>query len=114
MISPLALISEESLEIAINAWDALFFGVAKMRLEFRIKDVLYFVLYCIFRTNFYKLHIPFVVYSEYKAGNTVSQMKMAVRTVFNTQLSTSCTIPNMETGHAALALHRTGNPSWKI
>ena len=55
-----------------------------------------------------------VVYSEYKAGNTVNQIKMAVTTVFNAQLSTSCTIPNMETGHAALALHRTGNPSGKI
>ena len=58
MILPLVLISEESLEIAINEWDALFFGVAEMRLEFRIKKALYIVLYCIFRTNFYKLHMP--------------------------------------------------------
>ena len=58
MISPLMLISEESLEIAINAWDALFFGVAEMRLEFSIKNVLYIVLYRIIWSNFYKLHIP--------------------------------------------------------
>jgi len=31
IILPLVLISEESLEIAINAWDALFFGVAEMK-----------------------------------------------------------------------------------
>ena len=43
MILPLVLISEESLEIAINAWDALFFGVAEMRLEFRIFFTLYFI-----------------------------------------------------------------------
>ena len=45
MILPLVLISEESLEIAINAKDALFFGVAEMRLEFRIK--MFFTLYFI-------------------------------------------------------------------
>ena len=31
IILPLVLISEESLEIAINAWDALFFGVAEKK-----------------------------------------------------------------------------------
>ena len=30
-ILPLVLISEESLEIAINAWDSLFFGVAETK-----------------------------------------------------------------------------------
>ena len=35
IILPLVLISEESLEIAINAWDALFFGVAEKK-----KDVI--------------------------------------------------------------------------
>ena len=30
MILPLVLISEESLKIAINAWDALFFGVTEV------------------------------------------------------------------------------------
>ena len=56
MTLPLVLISEESLEIAINAWDALFFGVAEIRLEFGIKNFLYIVLY-VFRIIFYKLHI---------------------------------------------------------
>ena len=54
------------------------------------------------------------MYSEYKAGNTVKPDQDGGKNCFNRQLSTSCTIPNMETGHAALALHRTGNPNGKI
>ena len=63
MILPLALISEESLEIAINAWDALFFCVAEMRLEFRIRNFLYIVLNCVFRIHFYKLHISLLTWA---------------------------------------------------
>ena len=54
------------------------------------------------------------MYSEYKAGNTVNQIKMAVTTV----LISDSSKPRVQyqiwkTGLVTLALHRTGNPKWE-
>ena len=44
-----------------------------------------------------------VVYSEYKAGNTVNQIKMALRAVFNLRSKPRVQYQIWKTGHMTLA-----------
>ena len=70
MILPLVLISEESLEIAINAWDVLSSGVAEIGLEFRINN--FFTLYFIIVSGFSVAHM-FIYQGSFRYTNILAE-----------------------------------------